>query len=87
MSARCSTAQGIPTGSPEALRVDRREGVGETQALALEEAVAGHSSLERVVRWAMMRGQLIDTVIQQDEYTLDVVVPAGDGLFLVYDTT
>lgn len=70
-------------------RIRNRAGV-DAQALAeLEEAVHDHSTLERVVRWAMLQSppQLIDTVIHQDEYSLDVVVPLGDGLCLVYDTT
>lgn len=56
--------------------------------------VAGHHILEQVVRWGLRADPVRDVtdVIQQDEYTLDVVVPAGEnaalhGCFLVYDTT
>lgn len=46
-----------------------------------------HRTLEEVVGDAFARGQSVVDVITQDEYTHDVVVTAGDGQFLVYDTT
>jgi hypothetical protein len=70
--------------------VDNRAALPGEAIAELEEAVSGHTTLEKVVRWAMFRSppRLIDTVIQQDEYTLDVLVPLDrDGLCLVYDTT
>lgn len=70
-------------------RIQNRGGVDPRALAELEEAVHDHSTLERVVRWALLQSppQLIDTVIRQDEYTLDVVVPLASGLCLVYDTT
>ena len=38
--------------------------------------------LQDVVRWRM-----VASVVVQDEYTHDVVVPWEDGLYLAYDTT
>ena len=70
--------------------IDNRAGLSARAIAELEDAIADHTTLEKVVRWAMFRAprQLIDTVIQQDEYTLDVLVPLGDGdVCLVYDTT
>lgn len=70
--------------------IDNRAGLSAEALAELEDAVADHTTLEKVVRWAMFRAprQLVDTVVQQDEYTLDVIVPLGnDALCLVYDTT
>jgi hypothetical protein len=48
-----------------------------------------HKTLEEVVRFSLTATppRLIQSVVVQDEYTHDVVVPAGSGLYLVYDTT
>ena len=48
-----------------------------------------HKTLEEVVRWSLAATppRLIHSVVVQDEYTHDVVVPGGSGLYLVYDTT
>ena len=48
-----------------------------------------HQTLEEVVRYALAATppRLIHSVVVQDEYTHDVVVPAGAGRYLVYDTT
>jgi hypothetical protein len=45
--------------------------------------------LDRVVRWGFESDprRLVVDVVAQDEYTHDVIVPWGDGLFLVYDCT
>lgn len=56
---------------------------------ALEVLTAGHRTLEEVVRWGLSQEppRMIVEVIPQDEYTHDVVLPWGDGMYLVYDTT
>jgi hypothetical protein len=48
-----------------------------------------HRTLEEVVRWGLSQEPLrmIQSVLGQDEYTNDVVLPAGEGVYLVYDTT
>lgn len=48
-----------------------------------------HRTLEEVVRWGLTSRppRLIESVVVQDEYTHDVVIAAGEGLYLVYDTT
>ena len=56
---------------------------------AIEAVVAGQKTLEDVVRWglACKPARLIERVVIQDEYTHDVVLPWGPGVYLVYDTT
>lgn len=55
---------------------------------ALASAIADQSTLELALDWARTlsppRG--VETVLTQDEYTHDVVIPAGTR-WLVYDTT
>jgi hypothetical protein len=48
-----------------------------------------HRTLEEVVRWslALAPPRLISRVVIQDEYTHDVVLTYGEGVYLVYDTT
>lgn len=48
-----------------------------------------HRTLEEVVRWGLAAKppRLIESVVVQDEYTHDVVLAAGHGVYLVYDTT
>jgi hypothetical protein len=51
--------------------------------------VAGQQTLEDVVRWAFAQRPAlpIERVVVQDEYTHDVVLCWGEGVYLVYDTT
>ena len=51
--------------------------------------VREQTSLERVLDWGRTHEPplAVDTVVTQDEYTHDVVVPFAAGLVLVYDTT
>jgi hypothetical protein len=55
----------------------------------IEEAIADHGMLDRVIRWGLASEprRVIAGVVVQDEYTHDIVVPWGDGLWLVYDCT
>lgn len=64
-----------------------RAGLPPARLTELTEQLADHTTLERVVRWGLMRGHLIADVISQDEYTQDVVLPLGESVFLVYDAT
>ena len=54
----------------------------------LAETVAAHTSLERVLKWGReLRPPLeIESILTQDEYTHDVLIPF-EGRYLVYDTT
>lgn len=48
-----------------------------------------HETLGDVMQWiGTNEGKLlIEEVINQDEYTLDVLVPYKDGYYIVYDVT
>ena len=43
-------------------------------------------SLHQAVEWALRRGLDID-VVQQDEFSLDVLVPVHNELVLAFDST
>jgi hypothetical protein len=66
-----------------------RAGLDEPTRTRIEAAIADHGMLDRVVRWALASHppRPIERVVVQDEYTHDVVVGWGDGLYLVYDCT
>jgi hypothetical protein len=55
----------------------------------LDAIVSRQRSLEEVVRWGLSQSppRVVADVITQDEFTHDVILPTGDGLYLVYDTT
>ncbi len=66
------------------------EMVSEQQRTAILAEVAGHHTLEDVVRFALSRdpsGREAIEVYKQDEYTHDVVVCFAEGVYLVYDST
>jgi len=42
---------------------------------------------EHIVQAAIEQGLELHDVVQMDEFTLDLVLPLPDGLWLVYDTT
>jgi hypothetical protein len=55
----------------------------------LADAVACQTTLERALDWGRSHEPplKVETVLTQDEYTHDVLVPFEDGRYLVYDTT
>lgn len=60
-----------------------------SEALRLKADAEQLPTLEHVFRWALRhdpRLQIEDVVIQ-DEYTHDVLLAAGDGSYLAFDTT
>jgi hypothetical protein len=59
---------------------------GERDALA--SAVAEHTTLEQALDWARTLNppRRVESVLTQDEYTHDVLIPYGSR-YLVYDTT
>lgn len=79
---RCSTAISACYAARVALPLHDRVGLGAARREALEAVLASHHMLQDVVRWRM-----VASVVVQDEYTHDVVVPWDDGLYLAYDTT
>lgn len=70
-----------------ALSLSDRASLDTNRYGALAAAVAEHTTLERVIRWGLTHGHMVSRIVKQDEYTQDVVLPVGDGLFLVYDST
>lgn len=66
-----------------------RAGLPAEGLAALAAEVAGHTTPEKVVRWGYARQPVaeITDVVEQDEYTHDVLVPLGERLVLVYDAT
>ena len=78
------------------LRLHDHAGLDDTTRATLSEVLTGHRLLEDVVRWGLaFRPPIMAAgVIQQDEYTLDVVMPLPQALhasphelFAVFDTT
>ena len=65
-----------------ALSLHDRVGLRPSQRDALVAVLESQHILQDVVRW-----RLVASVVVQDEYTHDVVVPWDDGLYLAYDTT
>lgn len=63
-------------------------GIDATERTALERIVAGHTTLERALDWGRTHAPTlsVESVLTQDEYTHDVVIPYGNR-YLVYDTT
>jgi len=66
-----------------------RKGLPVARAAAIERDLSGLNCLADVVRWGVQATpeRSIINVVVQDEYTHDVVVDYGDGIFLVFDTT
>jgi hypothetical protein len=55
----------------------------------LARAVASQTTLERALDWGRSRSPplQVETILTQDEYTHDVLIPFEGGRYLVYDTT
>ena len=55
----------------------------------LQNAVAGHATLERVLEWgrAQTPARRVEEIITQDEFTHDVLVPLNNSQYLAYDVT
>ena len=55
----------------------------------LRVAVAGHTTLERVLEWgrAQTPPRRVEEIITQDEFTHDVLVPVDNSQYLAYDVT
>ena len=54
----------------------------------LARAIAAHTTLEQALDWArtLTPPRAVESVLTQDEYTHDVVIPYGSR-YLVYDTS
>lgn len=65
-----------------------RVGLRDDEAEELAAIVASHRTMEDVVRWGLVSKppRVVASVVVQDEYTHDVVLPWREH-WLVYDTT
>ncbi len=63
--------------------------IDSTAAASIRALTMQHTTLEKLMTWGMMQtpSVMIADVIQQDEFTSDVIVPFQDNLFFVYDVT
>lgn len=63
-------------------------GLGRGEREAIERVLADQTTLERALDWgrAQVPPLAVESVLTQDEYTHDVVIPYGRR-YLVYDTT
>lgn len=63
-------------------------GLGPSERESLGRAVAAHTTLEQVLDWARAHTPplVVESVLTQDEYTHDVLIPYGRR-YLVYDTS
>ncbi len=63
-------------------------GLDASEGATLERAITEHTTLERVLDWGRAQEpQLrVESVLTQDEYTHDVLIPYGRR-YLVYDTS
>ncbi len=63
--------------------------VAEHHCKHLRETLCHHLGLNDAMYWGLEQTPLrmVDEVVTQDEYTLDVLMPYDDGLWIVYDAT
>lgn len=69
------------------LAIDDRAGLSPEALSTLRAAVDLQNSLQAAVRWALARHYALLDVIDQDEFTRDIVFHMGADLYLVYDAT
>jgi hypothetical protein len=74
---------------PQTSQIEVRVSLDAAVAESIAVVVAGQQTLEDVVRWSLGQRPVraIERVVVQDEYTHDVVLRWGEGVYLVYDTT
>ena len=69
------------------LCIDDRAGLDEEALATLQVAVDRQNTLQAAVRWALGLGFRLVDVLDQDEFTRDVVFEMGPDRYLVYDAT
>ena len=69
------------------MRIIGDRDVDASRLLAIEQAVRTHRITEHVLRDLDRLDATFETLIEQDEFSHDLVIGLSDGLFLVYDTT
>ncbi len=69
------------------LPIDDRAGLPPRVLASLTSAVAVQNTLQAAVRWAFGQGYQLLDVIDQDEFTRDVLFEMQPEQYLVYDAT
>jgi hypothetical protein len=69
------------------LSVEDRAGLSPADLRELRWAVRQQNTLQSAVQWAFAEGYTLVDVIDQDEFTRDIVFRCGPQRYLVYDAT
>ena len=69
------------------MELEDRAGLAAEEKAALERELAPLVTLHDLIHWGLARGFMVSAVVVQDEFTHDVVMPAGAGRVLVFDST
>jgi siroheme synthase (precorrin-2 oxidase/ferrochelatase) len=69
------------------LRIDDRAELDEEELATLQAAVVRQNTLQAAVRWALGSGFTLVNVLDQDEFTRDVIFEMSPEQYLVYDAT
>jgi hypothetical protein len=71
-----------------AVPVENRAALPEGAAAALRPALAAQTTMERALNWFRTQAPPLapEDLVAQDEFSYDLLVPLGRGLYLSYDT-
>lgn len=69
------------------LCIDDRAELDEEELATLQAAVVRQDTLQAAVRWALGSGYTLVNVLDQDEFTRDVIFEMSPEQYLVYDAT
>ena len=69
------------------MELEDRAGLAAGDKAVLERELAPLVTLHDLIHWGLARGFMVSAVVVQDEFTHDVVMPAGAGRVLVFDCT
>ncbi len=63
--------------------------ISETRLSAIEKITSQHKTLEQIMTWTFQQAPplIIDNMISQDEFSIDVVLRYDVDLYLVYGVT
>lgn len=75
------------------MRVVNQASLSPEEIAQIESELSGQQNLHDVMKWALSHPKgvfipsVVASVIVQDEFTHDVIIPYRDDLVLIYDTT
>ena len=63
--------------------------IPESRLTEIKQIVSHHRTLENILTWSMEQNppKMIDDMIAQDEFTIDVILRYDEDAYLVYDVT